>query len=328
MKRLTHSLFWLILIGVALVSLWIGPAEVVPLVGLIDWAQGLNTPEALIMGEVRLPRLALALAVGAALGLSGAALQGLLRNPLADPSLTGASQGAALGAATIFYFGFFPMLGPVAPAIAGLLGALLAMALMLGLTGTSGASSVLLAGLAISSLSGAALAAVLNYAPNPFAMQELVFWLLGSVSERGLDHLLIIVPALALSGVLLARERGFLAALSLGEDVARSLGYAFGRHAWRVVFASALLVGASVAVAGGIGFVGLVVPHLVRPLVGHRPDRALLPSALVGATVVCVADLLVRLSPAGRELKLGVLTAVIGAPLLIALIWKERQRWR
>jgi iron complex transport system permease protein len=158
-------------------------------------------------------------------------------------------------------------------------------------------------------------------------MQELVFWLLGSVSERGLEHLLLLGPALLAGGLLLWRERTFLAALTLGETVAESLGFRFARHSRRVVAASAVLVGAAVSVAGSIGFVGLVVPHLMRPLVDHRPDRLLLPSALAGAILVSAADLLVRLLPPGRELKLGVITTIIGAPFLIALIWKDRHRW-
>jgi iron complex transport system permease protein len=163
--------------------------------------QGINTPAAMVIGEIRLPRTLLSLAVGASLGLSGAALQGLLRNPLADPGLTGASQGAALGAAAVFYFGLFPAAGEVAPALAGLLGAGVALLLMLGLAGSARSSMVIMAGLAISTLTGAALATVLNFAPNPFAMQELVFWLLGSVSERSLKHLGFLLPALLLGGI-------------------------------------------------------------------------------------------------------------------------------
>ncbi|NTV94886.1 MAG: iron ABC transporter permease, partial [Thiobacillus sp.] len=273
------------------------------------------------------PRTLLAIAVGAALGLSGAALQGLLRNPLADPSLTGASQGAALGAAPVFYFGLFPAAGAAAPALAGLLGAGLALLLMLALAGSARPAMVIMAGLAISTLTGAALATVLNFAPNPYAMQELVFWLLGSVSERGLDHLLLLLPALLVGGWLVWRQRRLLAGLSLGEQVAESMGLAVGRGGRLVVLGVALLIGSSVAVAGSIGFVGLLVPHLVRPLVGHRPDRLLVPAALVGATLVCLADIGVRLLPPGRELKLGVLTSVIGAPLFIWLVWRDAKRW-
>jgi iron complex transport system permease protein len=327
MARLITPLLALLALALALLSLCLGSTQVAVLPGLLEWLSGGNGPDAIVIGEIRLPRTLLALAVGAALGLSGAALQGLLRNPLADPGLTGASQGAALGAAGVFYFGLLPWAGAFAPALAGLCGAGIALTLMLSLAGSSGAGMVILAGLAISTLSGALLAAVLNFAPNPYAMQELVFWLLGSVSERGLEHLLLLGPALLIGFLLIWSQRRLLLGLSLGEQVAQSLGLAHKRGSRLVVLGCALLVGASVAVAGGIGFVGLLVPHLIRPLVRHRPDRLLIPSALAGACLVCLADMAVRLMPAGRELKLGVLTALIGAPLFIWLVWKERKQW-
>ncbi len=327
MARLITPLLALLVLGLALLSLGLGSTQVSVTTGLLDWLSGGNGADAIVIGEIRLPRTLLALAVGAALGLAGAALQGLLRNPLADPGLTGASQGAALGAATVFYFGLLPWAGAFAPALAGLCGAAIALVLMLALAGSSGAGMVLLAGLAISTLSGALLAAVLNFAPNPYAMQELVFWLLGSVSERGLEHLLLLGPALLVGFWLIWSQRRLLLGLSLGEQVAQSLGLAHKRGSRLIVLGCALLVGASVAVAGGIGFVGLLVPHLVRPLVRHRPDRLLIPSALAGASLVCLADMAVRLLPPGRELKLGVLTALIGAPLFIWLVWKERKQW-
>ena len=316
-----------IVLAVAFLSLATGSAPVAVLPGLSDWLLGINSPAAMVIGDIRLPRTLLSLTVGASLGLSGAALQGLLRNPLADPSLTGASQGAALGAAAVFYFGLFPFAGEVAPALAGLLGAGVALLLMLGLAGSARSSMVIMAGLAISTLTGAALATVLNFAPNPFAMQELVFWLLGSVSERSLGHLVFLLPALIVGGVLIWGQRHLLVALSLGEQVAQSLGLAVVRGSRLIVLGVALLVGASVAIASNIGFVGLLVPHLVRPLVGHRPDRLLLPSALFGAVLVGLADICVRLLPPGREIKLGVLTSLLGMPLFIWLIWKDRQRW-
>ncbi|WP_312255756.1 FecCD family ABC transporter permease, partial [Stutzerimonas nitrititolerans] len=243
------------------------------------------------------------------------------------PGLIGASQGAALGAAAVFYFGLLSFAGEMAPALAGLLGAGIALVLMLALAGSSRPSMVIMAGLAISTISGAALAMVLNFAPNPFAMQELVFWLLGSVSERGLDHLRILLPALLIGGALILRQRPLLYGLSLGERTAQSLGLNVKRGSRLIVLGAAVLVGSAVAVAGAIGFVGLIVPHLVRPLVNHRPDRLLIPSMLAGATLVLCADLVVRLLPPGRELKLGVLTSLIGAPLFIWLVWRERQKW-
>lgn len=328
MKRHLNLMLVLLLVVFAAISLSTGSTQVSVLDGLIGWIMQARTPEAIVIGELRLPRTLLAVTVGAALGLSGAALQGLLRNPLADPGLTGASQGAALGAASVFYFGGFATFGIAAPGVAGLIGAATALMLMLSLAGSSGATTVLLAGLAISTACSAALAAVLNFAPNPFAMQELVFWLLGSVAERGHEHLLLIVPALLAGATLIWRERAFLAALSLGEVVAGSLGYHFARRSQRVIAGSAILIGSAVSVAGSIGFVGLLIPHLIRPLVDHRPDRLLLPSAIAGACLVCGADILVRTLPSGQELKLGVLTSIVGAPFLIALIWKDRHQWR
>ena len=316
----------LVLAALVLASLAIGSTAVPVLDGLWQWAQGQTGLAAIVIGEVRLPRTLLALLAGACLGLAGAALQGLLRNPLADPSLTGASQGAALGAAAVFYFGLLPALGVYASAVGGLVGALAALALVLWLAGAGNPGRVILAGLAVSTVAGAALAAVLTLAPNPYALQELVFWLMGSVADRGLDQLAVLLPALLLGGALVYRQRGLLHALSLGETVASSLGFAVGRGSRLLVLGCGLLVGGSVAVAGGIGFVGLMVPHLLRRLVGHRADRLLLPSALAGASLVLLADMLVRLMPPGRQLQLGVLTALVGAPLFVRLVFKERGR--
>ena len=327
MNTWLNPLLTVLLLMATATSLAVGSVPVYVMSGLWDWLNHTPSAAAMVVGEIRLPRTLLAVLVGASLGLSGAALQGLLRNPLADPGLTGASQGAALGAAAVFYFGLFSAAGVVAPALAGLIGAAVAMALMLWLAGSAQASMVLLAGLAISTITGALLATVLNFAPNPFAMQELVFWLLGSVSDRGMQHVLLMVPALLIGFVLLWHERSFFAAISLGEEVAQSLGYRFSVHSRRVVVAAAVLVGSAVSVAGSIGFVGLMVPHLLRRWVNHRPDRLLLPSALLGSTLVCVADIVVRLMPPGREIKLGVITALIGSPLFIWLIWKERKQW-
>lgn len=328
MKIRLNLILTTLLVLAVLLSLTIGSVQVDVWGGLWDWLSKTHSRAAIVVGEIRLPRTMLALLVGAALGLSGAALQGLLRNPLADPGLTGASQGAALGAAAVFYFGFFPAAGLYAPALAGLLGSSVSMVLMLWLAGRGKTSLVLLAGLAISTISGALLATVLNFAPNPFAMQELVFWLLGSVSDRSMDHVMLLAPALLAGFFLLWKEKQFLVAMSLGEEVAQSLGYRFAVHSRRVVLAAAILVGSAVSVAGGIGFVGLIVPHLLRRWVGFRPDRLLLSSALLGAILVCAADMLVRLMPPGREIKVGVITSLIGSPLFIWLIWKERKQWQ
>jgi len=318
-------IFFLLLI--AWLSLAYGSTSVGVFDGLIAWFNNEQTEAALIIGEIRLPRTLLALIVGAALGISGAALQGLLRNPLAEPGLVGASQGAALGAATVFYYGVFAGLGTLATAVAGLLGAGAALLFMLLLAGSGRPALVIMAGLAISTVAGAALAVVLNFAPNPYAMQELVFWLMGSVSNRGLDSLIILFPALIIGGALILSQRHLLAALSLGEQVAESMGLSVKKGSRITVLGAACLVGSSVSVAGAIGFVGLLVPHMLRPFVGHRPDKLLIPAALLGAILVCLADIAVRGMPLGRELKLGVLTSLIGAPFFVWLVWKERKRW-
>ncbi len=321
----------LLILLVAIAGLWSlqsGPVEIPLWQGLWQWLQSLDTGAAIIVGEIRLPRTLLALLVGAAMGLSGAALQGFLRNPLVDPSLIGVSQGAALGAALVFYFDLFPALGMLATPLAGMIGAALTLLLLIALSGSMARPAIIIiAGLAISALSSALLAVVLNFAPNPYAMQELVFWLLGSVANRGLDDLLLLLIAFIIGSLMIAHQHRLLLGLSLGEQVADSLGLQVVRGGRLIILGCALLIGSSVSIVGNIAFVGLVVPHLMRPLVNYRPDRLLLPSALAGALVVCVADILVRLLPPERELKLGVLTALAGAPFFIWLVWKERQRW-
>jgi len=328
MTRFLNPVLLILLLVISWVSLGSGSIEIDVINGLWDWYQNEDTKHALIAGEIRLPRTLLALFVGASMGLSGAALQGLLRNPLVDPSLIGASQGAALGAACVFYFDLFAGLGALATPLAGLIGAALTLFILSALSGSMARPAIIImAGLAISTLTSALLAVVLNFAPNPYAMQELVFWLLGSVSNRGLEHINILLPAFFIGSVLLLSNRRLLFGLSLGENIADSMGLQVIRSGRLIILGTALLIGSAVSVAGNIGFVGLVVPHLLRPLVKYRPDRLLIPSALSGASVVCAADILVRLLPPERELKLGVLTAIIGAPFFIWLVYKERQRW-
>ncbi len=318
----------LLLLGLLALSLGVGSVDVPVVQGLIDALQGRDSAAALIVGEVRLPRSLLALGVGAALGLSGAALQGLLRNPLVEPGLIGVSSGAALGAATVFYFNLLAFLGALAMPVAGLTGAALTLWLLLLLAGRHGRPAVLImAGLALSTLAGALLAMALNFAPNPYAMQELVFWMLGSVALGGMDQVAVLAVTLVPGAVLVWRQRRLLWGLSLGETTALSLGLPLVSGSRQVLIGCALMVGGAVAVAGNVGFVGLLAPHVLRPLVGHRPDRLLLPAMLMGALLVLAADLLLRLAPADRELKLGVLTSLIGAPFFLWLVWRERRRW-
>jgi iron complex transport system permease protein len=277
-----------------------------------------------ILWEIRVPRTALSLLIGFSLGLTGAALQGFLRNPLAEPGLVGASSGAALGAVLVFYFGLMSAGSFVLP-LGGIAGALVALVILYALAGDApSVTTLILAGVALNAAANAITALALNLAPNPFAVYEILFWLLGSVSDRGLQHVAMAAPFVVVGSLaIFATARG-LDVLALGEDVAASLGVNLKRLRLAVIGGAGLAVGAGVAVSGMIGFVGLVVPHLVRPLVGHQPSRVLLPSALLGAALLTFADLAVRLLP-GRELKLGVVTALIGAPFFLALILRRRR---
>ncbi|MBI1180468.1 MAG: iron chelate uptake ABC transporter family permease subunit [Alphaproteobacteria bacterium] len=278
----------------------------------------------IILYQVRLPRALLGLMTGAVLGLSGAALQGLLRNPLAEPGLIGASGGAALGAVVVFYFGLFG--GAMAVPAGGFVGALLALLVLYLMAGRSAdVMSLILAGIAINAFTGALTSLALNLAPSPWAALEIVFWMLGSLADRSMDHVAFAAPFAVGGGLLILTAGRALDALSLGQDTARSLGFSPRATTIRVILGTGLAVGALVSVTGMIGFVGLVVPHLLRPWVGHHPSRLLLPSALAGSAVVLAADILVRLPVRGPELKLGVVTALIGAPFFLHLILKARR---
>jgi iron complex transport system permease protein len=277
------------------------------------------------MREIRLPRALLALLIGAGLGMSGAALQGYLRNPLAEPGLLGISGTAALGAAVALYTGLAAAV-PLALPLAALAGAFAATLLVQGLAGAgAGSISLILAGIAVSSLAGALTSLVLNLSPNPFAASEIVYWLLGSLADRAMPHVLLAGPFILAGLALLATLGRALDALTLGEDAAASMGVTVGRTRTLAVLGTALAVGAGVAVAGAIGFVGLVVPHLLRPLVGALPSRLLPASALGGAALLLAADLAVRLIAPERDLKLGVLTALVGAPFFLWLVWRTRR---
>ncbi len=277
----------------------------------------------LIVREIRLPRTLLAVAIGATLGLSGAALQGLLRNPLADPAVFGAPQSAALGAVLVLYFGLAGALSWALP-VAAVLGALASIALIVFVAGRGGVVVLVLAGLAVGTGAGAGTALAINLSPNPFAVTEIVFWLLGSLEDRAMTHVALAAPFLALACALLFATGPALRALSLGEETAASLGIAVPRTRLLVVAGTAIGPGAAVAVSGVIGFVGLVVPHLVRPLVGYDPARTLLPSALAGAALLTAADCAVRLVPTAVELKVGVVTALLGVPVFLWVIARRR----
>jgi len=306
-------------------SLAVGPVVLAPGTVVAGLFGGGGEAARIIVQEIRLPRALLSVMIGGSLGLSGAALQGLLRNPLAAPDLFGAPAAASFGAVVAISLGVADALSFALP-VAAIAAALVSVALLVVVAGPrSSLLVVILAGLAISSLAGAGTALALNLAPNPFAALEIAFWLLGSLEDRSMQHVLIALPFMAVGVALLAWDGRAFRALTLGEEAAASLGFNLARVRLRVVSGVAAAVGAGVAVAGSIGFIGLVAPHLVRPLVGHDPARLMLPAALAGAALLTAADIAARLIPAQEEIKVGVLTALIGAPFFIWLIFSRRR---
>jgi iron complex transport system permease protein len=273
-----------------------------------------------VLFDIRLPRTALAIVTGASLGLSGAVLQGLLRNPLADPGIVGVSSAASLGAVLSFYFGLWSV------AAGGIIGGLAGLLLLGAVAGrNAGTLTLILAGVALSSFAVALTSLALNMAPSPLAAYEMMFWLLGSVADRSWRQVDTSLPFILVGWALLLTTGPGLTALTLGEDVAHSLGIRLRRLRVVAFAGMALCVGASVAVSGSIGFVGLVVPHLLRPAVGHSPSRLLPASALGGGALLLAADIAVRLVKVGQELKLGVATALIGAPFFLWQVLRLRR---
>jgi iron complex transport system permease protein len=285
----------------------------------------------LILGQIRLPRALLGMAVGAVLALSGVAMQGLFRNPLADPGLIGVSSGAALGAAVTIVGGELmggipPLLEPYLLSLSAFIGGLGVTALVYRLgrrDGRTHVATMLLAGIALTALAGAVIG-LFTYLADDTTLRTLTFWNLGSLngaSYARLWPLLLVTVAVAFW---LPRRAQALNALLLGESEARHLGFDVERLKRELVFCTALGVGAAVAAAGMIGFVGLVVPHLVRLVVG--PDhRLLLPaSAMAGGSLLLLADLLARLMLAPSELPIGIVTALLGAPFFLYLLLRGR----
>lgn len=313
-----------VLIGVlAVASLVIGPAPISPwlaLKALVSDQGGAS----IIVREIRLPRTLLALLIGWIFGLTGAGLQGLLRNPLADTAVFGAPQASALGAVLVIYFGLVGALSWALP-FAAIAGALLSIALVVAVAGRNATVVVLvLAGLAVGGLAGAGTSLAISLSPNPFAVTEIVFWLLGSLEDRSSIHVLLAAPFILAASVLVLSAAPGLRALTLGEETARSLGTSVTRLRLLIVAGAAIGTGASVAVAGSIGFVGLVAPHLVRPLIGYDPARTLVPAGLAGAALLLAADCAVRLVPSGVEIKIGVLTAILGVPFFLWVIARRK----
>ncbi|MDD2867804.1 iron ABC transporter permease [Neomegalonema sp.] len=314
----------LLVAALFLASLVIGPAGIPPLAALRALVWGEDPLTALVLREVRAPRAVLALLIGAGLGCSGAVMQGYLRNPLAEPGLLGVSGAAALGAVLALQTGLASSFALALP-LAALAGAAAAVGMLLLLAGPRGGSlTLILAGIGVSAVAGAGVTLALNLSPNPFAANEAMFWLMGSLADRSWTHVAIAAP-LILGGVaLLSTQRRALAALTLGEGAAQSLGFDLVRLRLTVMLGLAAVVGAATAVAGAVGFVGLVAPHVLRRFVRADPAALLTVSALGGAALVLAADIAVRVILPGRDLKLGVLMALIGAPFFVNLILRQR----
>ena len=283
-----------------------------------------TTGDQLVVVHIRLPRAMTAFAVGAALGASGAALQGLLRNPLAEPGVLGVSAVASLGATGALYYGY-AALSPWAMPAAAIVGALAGTALIaLAAMRTASTVTLILIGVGLSSFAGAAMNLMMNLAPNPFSLVDMVNWMLGTVANRSFVDLAFAAPFLVAGlGVLFAARRG-LSALTLGEEAASGVGLNLRRQRLLIVLGAGLATGGAVALAGVIGFVGIVAPHIVRPMVAHDPARSLLPSAMLAGLILVLADIGIRLTPTVNELKLGIVAALIGAPAFVWIAMRRR----
>lgn len=326
-RSLLLALLAALTLAAAIASLLFGPVDLS--VGrLLAAASGQGDSIATtILFELRLPRTVLALVVGAILGLAGAALQGYLRNPLAEPSVLGTSNAAALGGVAALYFGF-AQIHPAALPLLAIGGALLSLAVLFALAGRSESPlTLILAGLAVGTLAVAGTSLALNLSPNPFAAMEIMTWLLGSLENRSFEHVWIALPCVAIGAAMLLWNSRALDALTLGEDAAQALGVDIRRLRLRLLVGTAIGVGGAVAVAGAIGFVGLIVPHLMRPLTDRSPSATLLPSAIGGAALLVLADIGVRIIPTTNELKLGVVTAFLGVPIFLVHLMREKRIW-
>lgn len=317
----------ILLVGAAMGSVMLGAVAISPARIWAVLTGGGDAVARAIIIDLRLPRMLLGLLVGAMLGLSGAALQGYLRNPLAEPSVLGASNAAALGAVCALYFGLSALHPLVLPLLA-IITALVAIAGLFLLAGPSESPlTLILAGIAVATLAGAGISLSLNLSPNPFAAMEIMTWLMGSLENRSYVHVLVALPCIAIGAALLLADGRTLDALTLGEEGAQALGVNLNAARLRMMLGVAIGVGGAVAVSGAIGFVGLIVPHIVRPLTDRSPSAVLWPSLLGGAVLLTLADIGVRLIPSVNELKLGVVTAMLGVPVFLIHLMRERRLW-
>ena len=316
-SRFMTGLLLCLALAAFLLSLMAGKVWIWPMSWAADNADGW------IFLELRLPRALLGLCVGAVLGLSGAVLQGYLRNPLADPTVLGVSASAALGGVLAIFLGI--NLVPFGLFGCAMIGAGASILLLLAIGRGGGPIGFILGGMVLSTLAGALTAFVISIAPNPFAASEIINWLMGALTDRLMEDVLTALPFMAIGALLLLTTGRALDALTLGENGAKSLGVDLFRLQWLIVLGVGLSVGASVAVSGVVGFVGLIVPHLIRSFYGEQPSRILLPSALGGAILTLTADSLVRLIPGPGEMRLGIAMAVLGAPFFLLLLLRYRK---
>ena len=316
-SRFMTGLLLLLTLAAFLLSLMAGKVWIWPMSWATDNADGW------IFLELRLPRALLGLCVGAVLGLSGAVLQGYLRNPLADPTVLGVSASAALGGVLAIFLGI--NLVPFGLFGCAMIGAGASILLLLAIGRGGGPIGFILGGMVLSTLAGALTALVISIAPNPFAASEIINWLMGALTDRLMEDVLTALPFMAIGALMLLTTGRALDALTLGENGAKSLGVDLFRLQWLIVLGVGLSVGASVAVSGVVGFVGLIVPHLIRSFYGEQPSRILLPSALGGAILTLTADSLVRFIPGPGEMRLGIAMAVLGAPFFLLLLLRYRK---
>jgi iron complex transport system permease protein len=285
-----------------------------------------SAPAEILFG-IRAPRACCAALAGAALGLAGAVMQGLLRNPLAEPGVLGVSAWSGCAAALTIALGLGGLPGAVeGAALGGALGAGAVVALLAARFREP--ETLILFGVALAALGGAVAALIFNLSPSPITVAEVLAWLQGSVTNRGWSDFGWALPPMAIGAGLCAYAAGALRMLTLGDETAALSGLPMARLRVAAVAGAALLTGASVAMAGVIGFVGLAAPHLVRGAASDDPARTLAPSAIAGAILLTLADLLARVIPTETELRLGVVTALFGAPLFALVAWRAARSWR
>ncbi len=319
--KLSHIYGLLICTFIALVGLSLS-------VGALSWHECLKDIPLcqMIIQDLRLPRTLLAIIGGASLGLTGAVLQGFLRNPLADPGIMGISSGAAFGAICCLMSGVGLNLYGVP--LAGIVGAAIVAFILVAINKWSSKNSThtVLGGIILNSLFGALTILILNLSKNPYAHVEALFWLLGSLSHHTYGQILLIMPFTLAGWGILWHYRKALDAFSFGEEVAYTLGFESRTVYKSIILGLALCIGPLVALVGVIGFIGLVVPHMMRSWVGYKPSALLIPSALGGACLVLMADLVVRLLPTGMEMKVGVITSLIGAPFFMYVLLQAHRK--